>query len=1000
MATIVLPSPPPDASATVKGLVNLTAQTFAGLKTFSGGISTGSLAGLSSLAIGTTVISGGSVDVSPAGPLSIGQTASTINIGDPNIVATSTVNITGTTYINHVTPIAYFHQGPSSVGSPLINSSLLNLRMGYYNVSPQVYDIGIQGVIDSVTPTAHLLFQFNGGARANLDNTGRLTLTDGSTSTAFYASSSQAVWTTGGLGLILSSSAVSPYSDHSSSDNILSLGSASSRWSKVYAFGISDGQNASLTLNESLGSELAYAGNAVLLNAADIVVSLGGTGNLLMSPNKQFGVTAQAATNTTAMTLAPNVADGATSIGLVINNVTALATGKMVSLQNGGSEKLYFGYATAVAMGTIGAPGSFALQPGGVNSFYVTSTQFASAGTQTLGSVSNIWPNVFSAAYTNIANNLLTAQTIGTSLQNNTLAAAITPQQYSPMLELLGQAWNTTTPISKTNKVAFQLIPGTAATTTSRLGLYIASDGAAYGATPNLIFDNPVGGASARIMTSSGALYLDGGGNSAVVLGYFEGAGGVSFDMTNASPNNDNVIALGGAGGRHWTNVYSYAYTLKPGGSISSTAAGATNTTAMTITPNVVDGASSIGLLIQSGTHLLNGILMRISDITTGALFDFKMDGVGNPVIKNGQINSFFTLSNNPTINSASGAVILAGLSTGSLGLLLEDGTNTVGLGPQSGNQMFITANSIYPTTAGATIGRSNTPWYQLFLLAPSAGTALDVTANATNTNALAKFKDNNGNLRAGYDTQGLPSLGSYHYKAEDFSGVSTSYTTSGFVGNTGWSALVSGGGLGVKYLANTGGASDTTSSIGGGAYCDPSSTGGGTVFFFYAGDYMIQNNTSHVAVWEWSTMFPAQTNNVQSFMGIYSSNQFAHPQGFGFWWTGTGNWQWFTDNGTTRTINALTVPTAPTANRFQRFRIEFYGLATPVGVAAGNVNVVKLYINGTLVQAFSGTNVYINPTGQVFGIGNNCLTTAGAPYLVVAAHSQWYTTVTSPFSP
>lgn len=49
-------------------------------------------------------------------------------------------------------------------------------------------------------------------------------------------------------------------------------------------------------------------------------------GNLGMGANTTLGNSAQAATNTTAWTLAPNVADGATSIGLSLDYGTALST--------------------------------------------------------------------------------------------------------------------------------------------------------------------------------------------------------------------------------------------------------------------------------------------------------------------------------------------------------------------------------------------------------------------------------------------------------------------------------------------------------------------------------------------------------------------------------------------------------------------------------------------------------------------------------------------------
>lgn len=59
--------------------------------------------------------------------------------------------------------------------------------------------------------------------------------------------------------------------------------------------------------------------------------------------NGSIGNISQAATNTTGLTLASNVADGASTIGTVFNAVTALSnsTAKVFSWQNGGIEKMY-----------------------------------------------------------------------------------------------------------------------------------------------------------------------------------------------------------------------------------------------------------------------------------------------------------------------------------------------------------------------------------------------------------------------------------------------------------------------------------------------------------------------------------------------------------------------------------------------------------------------------------------------------------------------------------
>lgn len=74
-------------------------------------------------------------------------------------------------------------------------------------------------------------------------------------------------------------------------------------------------------------------------------------------------------------------------------------------------------------------------------------------------------------------------------------------------------------------------------------------------------------------------------------------------------------------------------------------------------------------------------------------------------------------------------------------------------------------------------------------------------------------------------------------------------------------------------------------------------------------------------------------------------------------------NWQGRFANDTSGTTVNTSV--APVANTWQHFRLEYNGLSTPVGVAAGGVPVARLYINGTKVAENSGTA----PSGAV-GMG------------------------------
>lgn len=65
---------------------------------------------------------------------------------------------------------------------------------------------------------------------------------------------------------------------------------------------------------------------------------------LNLAANGSIGSISQAATNTTGLTIKSNVADGATSVGVVIDNTTTLATAgsHTLSLRNGGVEWAYF----------------------------------------------------------------------------------------------------------------------------------------------------------------------------------------------------------------------------------------------------------------------------------------------------------------------------------------------------------------------------------------------------------------------------------------------------------------------------------------------------------------------------------------------------------------------------------------------------------------------------------------------------------------------------------
>lgn len=87
--------------------------------------------------------------------------------------------------------------------------------------------------------------------------------------------------------------------------------------------------------------------------------------------------------------------------------------------------------------------------------------------------------NRFSAGFLG-TDSVGTAQTVSLTLQNTT-AAANNAQQYSPVLELIGQGWQTTTPASETSKIGIQMRPVQASTHASMDLVYFTSQaGGAY----------------------------------------------------------------------------------------------------------------------------------------------------------------------------------------------------------------------------------------------------------------------------------------------------------------------------------------------------------------------------------------------------------------------------------------------------------------------------------------------------------------------------------------
>lgn len=310
----------------------------------------------------------------------------------------------------------------------------------------------------------------------------------------------------------------------------------------------------------------------------------------------------QAATNTTAMTIAPSVVDGTSSIGLLINNATTLATGKLISIQNNGTERFSFKDNAGSSALTINAT-AFSTNAGG-NVFQIVSGNFylefgGSGAVQvalggsapysffpttdngpTLGQSGNRWSNIFGTIHTQINNNLGTASAVGVTLQNNTLASAGTPQQYTALLEFNGQAWNGT--ISKTNKFAMVQQPLNGTTTHAQLFFQAASDGGAYATVSGI---NDIG-----TYNNSDAGFRPG------ATSYWDSAYATpKYTWTAASyaPFNDNANTLGASGAR-WKGVFNSGRVS--GGYRALSATPATATTDDYILAFTITGARTLNL--------------------------------------------------------------------------------------------------------------------------------------------------------------------------------------------------------------------------------------------------------------------------------------------------------------------------------------------------------------------------------------------------------------------
>lgn len=136
--------------------------------------------------------------------------------------------------------------------------------------------------------------------------------------------------------------------------------------------------------------------------------SLTGPGNVNLTVNATLQLLAQAATNTVGLTIKPNAADGATTVNLAIDDGTACVTSgcRLLSLREGGSEKLYFDFVNNRVWFTSGSSGSFGNSAVALN-FTGTSLQTvghltpASDATYQFGDPTLRWIGAYSLRFAN-----------------------------------------------------------------------------------------------------------------------------------------------------------------------------------------------------------------------------------------------------------------------------------------------------------------------------------------------------------------------------------------------------------------------------------------------------------------------------------------------------------------------------------------------------------------------------------------------------------------------
>lgn len=341
-------------------------------------------------------------------------------------------------------------------------------------------------------------------------------------------------------------------------------------------------------------------------------------GNFSLSAGATIGNLSAGATNTTGLTIAPNIADGSSSIGLLVAPGTGLPTGvgfqvTVASTPTTGSIAKFtdgthdveigvqassypristtqsnLGFFNTSLTGLVAA-GTTELDYyiNGSNNLKLTSSALTliTSGGLTLGDISHAWSNTFSTIFTAVDNAIGTGSTtFGVSAQNTTAATSGTTQQYSPIVEETGAAWNTSVTVPW--KFGLQLQPQSAASTSAieKFGFSVAGSSYTWEAT----------------LDSSGNFLTAGSLNTqAGFVGHVTSSGSaITLTCTNTYPSTYIVAA---------TSSSSQTVNLPK---VSTCAAGTTF-----IIQKTASGSNTISLT-ANGTDVINGATTQT--ITSG----------------------------------------------------------------------------------------------------------------------------------------------------------------------------------------------------------------------------------------------------------------------------------------------------------------------------------------------------------------------------------------------